>query len=208
MNAISLFLLSCAIFSSLSATQSSHSRHETRNPDYHKYEEELEWPILEHVEDALWKSISRSDWTILSSKAARKSDRLVPCTSCAYPKFENDCQIPNLNRMYTELFGYIENGTFVEIGASGKLPDLCLPKSLQLISRSTSDGRRWSNTFPLANIGWTGHYVEPVPQYAHVCAANHAGNPKVKTHILAVGASSGQATVYVGAALSTCSRQM
>ena len=85
--------------------------------------QELDWPIFQTVEANLLRSISKSDWVTLSSRADRKrptGDGLIRCTSCKYPKFEDDCQIPDLNEMYMELFGFVENGTFVEIGASGK----------------------------------------------------------------------------------------
>lgn len=80
------------------------------------------------------------------------------------------CQIPffhNLRDVYSFVFGWKRDGVFVEIGAF--------------------DGETISNTCCLADIGWEGHYIEPVPQYAAQCKARHARNPKVSVHQYAVG---------------------
>ena len=74
--------------------------------------------------------------------------------------------------MYAFVFGYKENGTFVEIGAY--------------------DGESFSNTSGLADIGWTGHYVEPIPAFAAACAARHSANPAVTVHTLCVGERDGE----------------
>lgn len=94
-----------------------------------------------------------------------------PCDRCRkrYP-VANTCQIPffkSLSDIYNFVFGYTTTGLFVEIGAY--------------------DGETFSNTSCLADIGWQGHYVEPIPQYANVCRQRHAGNPNVTVHTLCVG---------------------
>ncbi|EKX31532.1 hypothetical protein GUITHDRAFT_122272 [Guillardia theta CCMP2712] len=93
-------------------------------------------------------------------------------------------QIEELAEKYLELLGYVQTGTFVEVGAS--------------------DGRRWSNSYSLARMGWYGHYIEAVPEYAKICAMNHARHPRV----LAIGDKEDYARVHVGSSLSTCSDQM
>ena len=63
------------------------------------------------------------------------------------------CQIPQLGELYEKLFGQRRNGRFIEIGAY--------------------DGESFSNTSFLADLGWHGIYVEPVQQYAQICARRH-----------------------------------
>lgn len=94
------------------------------------------------------------------------------------------CQIPDLAERYRELFGGVKaDGTFVEVGAY--------------------DGETISNTSGLADLGWTGFYVEPVPRFAHACAERHAGNKKVLVANCAVGTKEGLVDLHVGEGLST-----
>src|SRR5258706_14970608 len=54
----------------------------------------------------------------------------------------NLCQIPILEGLYEQLFGQRADGCFVEVGAF--------------------DGETYGNTAGLADLGWTGLYIEPV----------------------------------------------
>lgn len=96
-----------------------------------------------------------------------------------------DCQIAPLAEIYRDIFGYKSEGTFVEIGAF--------------------DGESCSNTSFLADLGWTGFYVEPVRQYAQQCAYRHARN-RVKVIVSAVGAMEGEAEITIGGVLSSLSK--
>src|SRR5579885_680685 len=69
------------------------------------------------------------------------------------------CQIPILGGLYEHLFGERTDGTFVEVGAY--------------------DGETYSNTSSLADLGWRGVYVEPVPSSVARCRQRHARNPRV-----------------------------
>ncbi len=93
------------------------------------------------------------------------------------------CQVPGLTELYERCFGFRREGVFVEVGAF--------------------DGEYVSNTSCLADIGWRGLYVEPVPQFADRCRARHAGNRAVTVAPYAVGEEEGQATIHLGGALST-----
>ena len=87
----------------------------------------------------------------------------------------NTCQIPfwrSLGDVYTFVFGYKTDGVFVEIGAY--------------------DGESFSNTSCLADIGWVGHYVEPIPKFADACRRRHAANPRVRVHTACVGRTAGE----------------
>jgi hypothetical protein len=100
----------------------------------------------------------------------------APCDRARgrYP-VANTCQIPffrDISDIYTFVFGYKTEGLFVEIGAY--------------------DGESFSNTSCLADVGWEGHYVEPVPRYADVCASRHAGNARVTVHRACVGETDGE----------------
>jgi hypothetical protein len=95
-------------------------------------------------------------------------------SAAAYP-VANTCQIPfwhNIGDLYSFVFGYKTDGCFVEIGAY--------------------DGESFSNTSCLADIGWTGHYLEPIPKYAAACRQRHAGNKNVHVHTVCVGATDGE----------------
>ena len=75
------------------------------------------------------------------------------------------------------------DGTFVEVGAY--------------------DSETISNTSGLADLGWTGLYVEPVPSFASACAHRHAANKRVLVANCAVGTKTGLVDLYIGLGLST-----
>jgi FkbM family methyltransferase len=96
-------------------------------------------------------------------------------------KVAPQCQIVGLNELYAEYFG--ENlGTFVEVGAY--------------------DGLNFSNTWGLAEAGWKGVYVEPVPEHVALCRKNHENN-NVEVLSCACGAEAGSVTIHVAGPLST-----
>lgn len=98
--------------------------------------------------------------------------------------FPDTCQIRHLAERYRELFrGVKVDGTFVEVGAY--------------------DGETISNTSGLADLGWKGLYVEPVPRFARACAERHAGNKRVLVANCAVGTNVGMVDFHVGEGLST-----
>jgi len=78
-----------------------------------------------------------------------------------------DCQTPGLEWIYSGVFGDKYDGVFVEIGAH--------------------DGASWSNTVFLAELGWRGLYVEPIPELLDRCRGNHKNHPKITVAQRAVG---------------------
>ena len=82
-----------------------------------------------------------------------------------------------LDRIYKAAFGYKTDGTFVEVGAY--------------------DGRTYSHTCGLADMGWRGVYVEPVPEIAAKCLKNHESNPKITVVEVAAGATFGRIPLYI-----------
>jgi FkbM family methyltransferase len=97
------------------------------------------------------------------------------------------CQIPGLAAIYTQELGFRRDGLFVEVGAF--------------------DGEYVSNTSNLADLGWAGYYIEPVPEHAAACRTRHARNVNTKVFELAISDHAGTAEIFVGGPLSTMSPQ-
>lgn len=93
------------------------------------------------------------------------------------------CQISDLARHYELLFGRCSDGVFVEVGAY--------------------DGETCSNTSCLADLGWHGLYIEPVPAFAQACAYRHRNNRNVRVLNCAIGAAPGVVELHVGGVLTT-----
>jgi len=86
--------------------------------------------------------------------------------------------------MFEEVFGELADGTFVEVGAN--------------------DGLGGGVTPPLADMGWTGVYVEANPHEAQTCANNHMDNPNVRVVNRAIKNRSGKATLWGAGMGATC----
>ena len=92
------------------------------------------------------------------------------------------CQIPDLRAKYAELGLPARDGVFVEVGAF--------------------DGESYSNTSFLADQGWRGVYVEPIPRYFRRMKLRHAFN-NVKGENVGIGDVSGNSEIKVMGPLST-----
>jgi FkbM family methyltransferase len=103
-------------------------------------------------------------------------------------KLSPTCQIPKLDIIYEQYFGRRTYGCFVEVGAF--------------------DGEYASNTSRLADIGWKGFYIEPVPEYFEKCVARHKDNKNIKADQCAIGSVNGKVEIHVGGPLSTISEKM
>lgn len=95
----------------------------------------------------------------------------------------SDCQVRGLDAIYNAAFGNLKRGVFVEVGAY--------------------DGQFVSNTCFLADLGWRGVYVEPIPQFAAACAKRHQRNPDVTVVNAAVGKAAGTTELHLAGVLST-----
>src|SRR5258706_2440121 len=95
------------------------------------------------------------------------------------------CQLPVLGGLYELVFGERTDGTFVEVGAF--------------------DGETYSNTSCLADLGWRGVYVEPVPGACARCRQRHAGNAKVSVIECAICGADGTAALWQNGPCSTLS---
>ena len=99
----------------------------------------------------------------------------------------SDCQIPGLSEIYINNFGHIFDGTFVEVGAF--------------------DGESFSNTCCLADMGWTGLYIEPIKEYADKCRHRHRYSTNTTTVEVGVAAEECEVDMWLGGVLSTASEK-
>jgi FkbM family methyltransferase len=95
----------------------------------------------------------------------------------------SDCQVRGLDAIYSAAFGELRDGVFVEVGAY--------------------DGQFASNTCFLADLGWRGVYVEPIPEFAAACSARHQHNINVTVVNAAIGKEVGSTELHLAGALST-----
>ncbi len=96
----------------------------------------------------------------------------------------DDCQVNGIDVIYKRYFNNIDLGFFVEVGAY--------------------DGKSWSNTSFLADIGWSGIYIEPITRFSEECKKNHINN-NVIIENCAVGNIEGELIIHEGGCLSTLS---
>jgi len=92
--------------------------------------------------------------------------------------------VPDLDHLFRRFLGEREFGYFVEVGAF--------------------DGVIASNTWGLAERGWQGLMIEPVPDMASACRANHQNHPRVRVVECAVGSTtSDKVTLYLAGTLTS-----
>jgi FkbM family methyltransferase len=105
-----------------------------------------------------------------------------------YPQAKS-CQIAELWYLYSIFLGERSDGTFVEVGAN--------------------DGIFVSNSWGLAEVGWRGMMIEPLPALAEKCRANHALHPRVEVIQTAVGPPGTSSVVlHVAGALTTANSRV
>ena len=92
-----------------------------------------------------------------------------------YYKHDLSCQIPNISDLQTKYLGKIHNGTFIEIGSF--------------------DGKEFGFVWGLANKGWQGILVEPIPENVIRIRKNYKNHKKVK--ILEVAVSNKKSKIYI-----------
>ena len=118
----------------------------------------------------------------------RKPSPSLPEKKKYFYEPHESCQIPNLGYLWEICFGRSRDGVFVEVGAY--------------------DGHTYSNTSCLADKGWTGFYLEPIPESAKRCRERHAANPKVTVEEFAIGAEEKEIEFLVGGPLSTSNAEV
>ncbi len=127
------------------------------------------------------KTILKIKEYILNIKSRIKRNKINVLTEF-YP-ISSTCQIPKLEVYYLNYFGKRMDGYFVEVGAY--------------------DGDMVSNTSGLADIGWHGLYIEPIPLYYEKCKERHQFNTNVEVLNLAISNIEEMLTFSLGGVLST-----
>ena len=97
-------------------------------------------------------------------------------------RVSGSCQLPSIRNKYYDLGLKKNSGYFVEIGAF--------------------DGETFSNTSFLADEGWAGLYVEPIPAFYRQTKLRHMFN-NVTVENVAISGSTGMAMLTAMGSLST-----
>jgi FkbM family methyltransferase len=93
------------------------------------------------------------------------------------------CQIPELATLYRLFLGERNDGLFVEVGAY--------------------DGISFSNSSCLADVGWRGILIEPIPRFAQACRERYRDNARIQVVDSAVGATRAEVEITVAGPLTT-----
>lgn len=115
-------------------------------------------------------------------RVGRQPDASEPSTAGFY-RPPASCQIRELATLYRLFLGERRDGLFVEVGAY--------------------DGITFSNSSCLADVGWHGILIEPVPDFAEACRQRYRGNDRVQVIQAAVGATNEPIEITVAGVLST-----
>lgn len=102
-------------------------------------------------------------------------------------KVTEDCQIQGLGEIFDKYFSDHNDRFFVEVGAH--------------------DGRSYSNTYELANAGWSGFYIEPIHHMAQICKETHRNNDVIVFE-QAISNYNGNLTLYKGADIYTANKSV
>jgi len=86
------------------------------------------------------------------------------------------CQIPGLQGILAGVFGVKKDGTFVEVGAN--------------------DGIAYSNTYQLAELGWKGVCIEPVPHLFQKLFVNHINHKNMTLVNMFVSSEAGEIDMF------------
>lgn len=116
------------------------------------------------MRDSRFKTVTKRG---LASVGLEVRRTVSPTREDFYPVVDT-CQVKNLSFIFELFLGSRENGSFVEVGAY--------------------DGITYSNTWGLAERGWTGLLLEPVPALAEASKRNHVNHLKVSVQQKAIGA--------------------
>jgi FkbM family methyltransferase len=95
-----------------------------------------------------------------------------------FPFYEpvSTCQIPGLQGILAGVFGTKKDGTFVEVGAN--------------------DGMAYSNTYQLAELGWKGLCIEPMPHLFQKLLVNHINHKNMTLVNMFVSSKAGEIDMF------------
>lgn len=123
----------------------------------------------------------------LAAAIAPKPSSPKSPVSAFYPQ-QPTCQIHNLFHLLSKFLGERENGYFVEVGAY--------------------DGLFASNTWGLAERGWRGLLIEPVPELADACRRNYAHREGIRVAQVAIGDSNKEIVLHLAGTLTTANTKI
>lgn len=138
---------------------------------------------VRHCDGAVGVLSIRQPCSTASHSGHSVADRRSTGHTMPYYIPPDTCQIKNIDAIYQRYFGRRTRGSFVEIGAY--------------------DGESFSNTSFLADLGWSGLYVEPVPAFAALCRARHRANAGVVVDEVAVSDETGPRRIHLGGTLTS-----
>ena len=118
---------------------------------------------------------------------SRESQELIRKQGFFYNPPEN-CQISELANLYSIYLGERHEGFFVEVGAF--------------------DGISFSNSSCLADRGWEGLLIEPIPEFAEMVRKLYLGNRSIEIIESAVGATNATTDIFLAGALTTTQPQI
>ncbi len=98
------------------------------------------------------------------------------------------CQIPELADLYRLYLGERSEGLFVEVGAY--------------------DGISFSNSSCLADAGWSGILIEPIPAFAELCRERYRGNQRIEVVHCAAGAEQSEIEISVAGPFTTTNAEV
>jgi FkbM family methyltransferase len=113
------------------------------------------------------------------------------CDTAQKPSFYNpppSCQIPELATLYSLFLGERTEGMFVEVGAY--------------------NGISFSNSSCLADMGWHGILIEPIPKFAQACRDLYRENERVQVIETAIGATNSSIKITVAQSLTTANEKL
>ena len=110
-------------------------------------------------------------------------ESVAPVPPSSFYKPSPSCQVSELATLYRLFLGERTDGFFVEVGAY--------------------DGISFSNSSCLAEAGWHGILIEPVPQFAQACRDRYRGNERIKVVETAIGAINSSVEINVADFLTT-----
>ncbi|HEX4240904.1 MAG TPA: FkbM family methyltransferase [Steroidobacteraceae bacterium] len=113
----------------------------------------------------------------LELRAAGRGGRKADAALGEFYRPAGTCQVRELATLYRLFLGERREGLFVEVGAF--------------------DGISFSNSSCLADAGWHGVLIEPIPRFAQQCRERYRGNDRIRIIEAAVGAGESQVEITV-----------
>lgn len=126
-----------------------------------------------------FQAIFRKRLSAMISREGSPDSSLVSAFYLQQPS----CQIPHLYFLLQKFLGERDDGYYVEVGAY--------------------DGVFASNTWGLAERGWQGILIEPIPYLANLCRKNYSQKKRIQIVQTAIGSVNGEVVLQLAGTLTT-----